>query len=239
MKRNNAMIIHNESLFKRLVNMVFPTMPDFFTLLDEQCQLTVTTMELLCQFLEEENEEQGLQIRELEHQGDKLKLRNLEILHQSFSTPIDREDLYRAIIAIDNIINYAKTTVREMEILGIKPDDHMAKMGKELLLGVQALQSGFALLGHKKGGSEKSAFKVHKAERNTEKLYRKALADLFQENQEHMALIKDLPDCGLEEVIYTIMDILKKREIYRHLSNTADKIADTGEILHDIIMKTS
>jgi uncharacterized protein Yka (UPF0111/DUF47 family) len=50
-----------------------------------------------------------------EHEGDRLKVRNLTLLNEAFSTPIDREDLHRAIINLDEIINSCKTIVAEMD----------------------------------------------------------------------------------------------------------------------------
>ena len=34
-----------------------------------------------------------------------------------------------------------------------------------------------------------------------------------------------------------VMDVFKKREVYRHMSNAADKMAKAGEILRDIVVK--
>jgi hypothetical protein len=34
------------------------------------------------------------------------------------------------------------------------------------------------------------------------------------------------------------MDVFKKREVYRHMSNAADKLAGAGSCLHDIVVKT-
>ena len=56
-------------------------------------------------------------VRDLEHEGDDLKSANLDTLNSAFSTPMDREELYRAIATIDHIMNYAKTTIREMDTL--------------------------------------------------------------------------------------------------------------------------
>jgi uncharacterized protein Yka (UPF0111/DUF47 family) len=37
------------------------------------------------------------------------------LLNEAFSTPIDREDLHRAIINLDEIINSCKSIVAEMD----------------------------------------------------------------------------------------------------------------------------
>jgi len=36
-----------------------------------------------------------------------------------------------------------------------------------------------------------------------------------------------------------VMQILKRREIYRHPSNASDHMAHAGDILHDIVVKTA
>jgi hypothetical protein len=33
------------------------------------------------------------------------------------------------------------------------------------------------------------------------------------------------------------MEVFKRREIYRHLSNAGDRVAHAGECLHDIVVK--
>jgi len=36
-----------------------------------------------------------------------------------------------------------------------------------------------------------------------------------------------------------VMEVLKRREIYRHLSNASDHFAHAGDILHNIVVKTA
>lgn len=56
-----------------------------------------------------------------------------------------------------------------------------------------------------------------KCEHKVEKLYRQGVNDLFEGND--------------------IKEILKRREVYRHLSNTADRINDAADILSMIMVK--
>ena len=53
--------------------------------------------------------------------------------------------------------------------------------------------------------------------RKAERAYRLALAELFQGTG--------------------YINMFKRREIYRHLSNTADRIATCADMLHDITVK--
>ena len=239
-----------------LLNAMFPRMPDFHGLLNDQCDLVVRAMDEFVAFMETGDAAKAKEVRRLEHEGDKLKARNIDVLNRSFSTPFDREDIYRAITTIDEGLNYAKTTVREMEVLGIEPDTHMLEIARLLHQGAKALQTGFARLKANPLAAERDTAAVRKTERQTEKVYRKAIAELF--DPEHYAqelaerrrepgedlelLLEPMDQAGCSSVakgLSFVMEALKRREIYRHLSNAADHLAHAGDILHDIVVKTA
>jgi len=205
------------SILARLLGRIFPKMPDFFTMLSNQCEQVAKTAGLLVEFMETADHEVGRQIRKDEHEADRVKISNLHTLNEAFSTPIDREDLYRAIMDLDEIVNYCKTTVSEMEVLGLAPDKHCLEMAMHLKLGADALVQGFTKLAKTPQDAANDADSARKAERRVEKAYRRAIADLFQgDNYIHM---------------------FKQREIYRHLANAADRMAHGANTLHDIVVK--
>ena len=158
------------SLLRRLLDRVFPRAPDFYRLLNQQCDMAVEAMQAVAGFVQDGDPEKGARVRELEHQGDDLKRRNMDELNQSFSTPMDREDILRAVVSTDDIIDYAKTTVREMEILEVTPDLPMREMAALLLEGTLALQSGYAKLDSKPLDAEADAQHAHTTERRVEKV---------------------------------------------------------------------
>ena len=246
----------SSAMFSRLMSAMFPHMPDFHGLLNDQCDLVVRAMDEFVAFMETGDELKAKEVRRLEHEGDTIKARNIDVLNRSFSTPFDREDIYRAITAIDEGLNYAKTTVREMEILGVEPDAHMLEMARLLHQGAKALQAGFARLKATPLAAERDAAAVRKTERQAEKVYRKAISELF--DPEHYAqeiaerrrepgedlelLLEPMDQAGCSSVangLSFVMEVLKRREIYRHLSNAADHLAHAGDILHDIVVKTA
>lgn len=205
------------SVFRRLFERVFPKMPDFFTLLTEQCQHVAHTAGLLVEFMESGDPATGQQIRQDEHEADRIKVRNLHTLNEAFSTPIDREDLYRAIIDLDEVVNYCKTTVSEMDVLSLTPDKHCLEMAMHIKLGTDALALGYSRLARHPAEAAADADSARKAERKVEKAYRRAIAELFQGND--------------------YIHMFKRREIYRHLSNAADRMASCANTLHDIVVK--
>ncbi|MEZ5556949.1 MAG: DUF47 family protein [Pseudomonadales bacterium] len=234
-------------LLARLKARVLPEMADFYALLVAQCTVTAQGTNRLLQFLRDDDPAMGLEVRHLEHEGDRIKTRNLEILHRSFATPMDREDFYDAVMAIDEILNYAKTSVREIEILELSPDAHMVEMAALLDAGAQALLHGFQHLEHEPAAADRYAEQARKSERDMEKAYRRALATLFDPALQ-LERLKGLNAAGASaaeldqrsaDTLLLVTQMLKRREIYRHLSNASDHLAHAAQVLEDIVNKAT
>ena len=224
------------TFLRRLAGRVFPRAPDFYRLLDDQCGLVVETMETFVEFMQDHAPDTGARVRELEHRGDELKHRNMDQLNRAFATPIDREEIFRAVVTLDDIVGYAKTTVREMEVLQVSPDDAMREIAALLLEGAQALQRGYAKLRTSPLDAEPDAQQAHKTERGIESIYRRAVANLFDE--ERIKRLVDSDDAeGRAAGIIAVLRMLRRRELYRHLSNAADRVDVAAEALRDIIVK--
>ena len=174
-------------------------------------------------------------MRALEKEGDRLRLRNLEVLNRAFATPIDRGAINEAVVTIDDVVNYAKTTVREIDILSVPPDEHVHGMALELLAGGRALRDGFRRLRDDPAGAAAAGAAVHKAERNVEKAYRQAVAELFSRDERDALLRSGDPD-AVAEAFARLLDDLRRREVYRHLSNAADRLDAAGRALGDIVV---
>ncbi|MBF0191646.1 MAG: DUF47 family protein [Magnetococcales bacterium] len=228
----------SNSLASKILNNVFPRVPDFYGMINDQCDLCSQAMDALVDFMDTGAEDKGLLVRELEKKGDEIKARNMSVLNQAFATPMDREDIYRAVSTIDQILNYAKTTVREMEGLGLRPDQNTREMAQLLREGVDALKRGYQKLGVTPALADQDADAVHKAERSTEKAYRRAIAELFKVDAQLRALDNGEPRAESAALTH-VMEVFKRRELYRHLSNTADKMAEAGDVLHDIVVQIS
>lgn len=226
----------SNSVITRLVDRVLPRMPDFYGLINAQCDQVCKGMDTFVKFMETGDQAIGEQVRMMEKDGDDLKAHNMEILNRAFATPMDREDIYRAIVTIDEILNYAKTTVREVEALDVGVDSHMADMARVIAEGCTALSQGYAKLSSKPTDAEEDAAAARKAERTTEKLYRAALADLFDAEHHVQALSEKAENAEANAMAYVI-DVFKRREIYRHLSNGADRLAHAASVLHDIVVQ--
>jgi len=207
------------SVVHRLLDRVFPKAPDFFKLLYEQAEQVTHTVNLLVDFMGTANHEIARQIKKDEHTADAIKIQNLHTLNEAFSTQMDREDIYRAIMDLDEIINFCKDCVNEMDALGVTPDRYTYEMAAALRSGCQNLTAGFGRLGMAPTEAARDADATRKAGRVVEKLYRRALAELFQGDD--------------------YLNMLKRREIYQHLDRAAGRMAHCANTLHDIVVKIS
>jgi uncharacterized protein Yka (UPF0111/DUF47 family) len=209
----------SKTLLAIILDRVFPKVPDFFQMLTEQNIKVSNTVNLLVEFMEHGDPMIADALKQNVHEADLIKVRNLHELNDAFSTPIDREDIYRSIMALDDIVMYCKTTVHEMDVLGVAPDDFMRDVSHCIQEGVDALANGFAKLRTTPATAALDADAARKAERHAEKLYRKALPILFE---------------GTDYI-----NMFKRREIYRHLTNAAEHMALCANRLHDIVVKIS
>ena len=208
-----------KTLLQRILGRVFPSTPDFFRLLAEQCGQVKLTVDNLVEFVKTGNEELGRRLKLDEHEADLIRIRNIHILNEAFSTPIDREDIYRAIADLDRIVTYCKTTFSEMDVLGVTPDTFIVEKAKLLQEGVNALGSGFGKLANDPLDAAQDADIARKTQRQVERLYRIALAELFKGDD--------------------YISMFKRREIYRHLSNAAQNVRHCANTLQDIVVKIS
>jgi uncharacterized protein Yka (UPF0111/DUF47 family) len=209
----------SKTLLAMILDRVFTKVPDFFHMLSEQTVKVAHTVDLLVEYMEHDGQEVADALKLDVHEADLIKMRNLHELNDGFSTPIDREDIYRAIMALDDIVMYCKTTVHEMEVLGVEPDDFLRSISHSIKEGVDALAAGFAKLATKPADAAHDADAARKSERRAEKQYRVALSTLFE---------------GTDYI-----SMFKRREIYRHLTNAAEHMAQCANTLHDIVVKIS
>ncbi|MBF0610794.1 MAG: DUF47 family protein [Magnetococcales bacterium] len=228
----------SSGVFAKLLNNVFPRVPDFYGMINEQCDLLVRAADALVEYMETGKEEKSLLVRELEHQGDDLKSRNMDVLNRAFATQMDREDIYRSIASVDMVMNYMKTTVREMELLSLQPDAYTLEIANLLREGCEALKRGYGKLSSSPAMAEEDAEAVSKAERNVEKAYRRAIAELFKAEEQVQKLQAGEANAQAEAMAF-VMGTFKRREIYRHMSNAADQMARAGSVLHDIVVQIS
>jgi len=193
----------------------------FHSLIEEQAGLTYRGLKLLVKYMDKKdsNIDEKLTLREKE--ADEVRRILIDELNRTFVTPFDREDIFSLSRAIDDVIDYANSTCFEMEILNVTPTTYMRRMASllrdaayEIFLAVQRLKNNPAVaIDH--------AQRAKALENRVEGVYREAIADLFS---------------GPEDV-HHVVEMLKMREVYRHLSNAADRGDEAANTISDIVVK--
>jgi hypothetical protein len=189
----------------------------FFDLLSRQSLKSIEGLDALWNFAENGTKENANLVRNIEREADELRRILIQELDQTFITPIDREDIYDLSRAIDDVVDYANTTVDEMEIYEVKGDHHIKEMVNILRKATRELYDAVKILKDYPKIASEHAVKAKAYENTMEKAYHLALADLFK---------------GTDTVY-----MLKIREIYRHLSNAADRGDEAANIISSIVMK--
>jgi uncharacterized protein Yka (UPF0111/DUF47 family) len=160
-----------------------------------------------------------------EKEADEARRILIDELNRTFVTPFDREDIFALSRTIDDVIDYAYSTVDEMEILNVRPTSYMQRIASllrdaayELLMAVDRLEEHVGVAGE-------HAQRAKALENRVESVYREALADLFNaaRGNDNDAIVK----------------ILKQREVYRHLSNAADRGDEAANVIADIVVKVA
>ncbi len=189
----------------------------FFELLSHQSSKTLEGLDALWNFAENGTKENANFVRNIEREADELRRILIEELDQTFVTPLDREDIYALSRAIDDVVDYSNTTVDEMEIYEVKGDQYIKEMINILRKAARELNDAVKILKEYPKIASEHAVKAKSYENQMEKAYHLALADLFK---------------GTDTVY-----MLKMREIYRHLSNAADRGDEAANIISSIVMK--
>ena len=85
----------------------------FFDLFERHAEKTVDAARLLQAMLGNPGDlaDQARRIKELEHEGDVITHRAVELLHRTFVTPIDRGDIHRLISRLDDVLDLIEATL--------------------------------------------------------------------------------------------------------------------------------
>ncbi len=193
----------------------------FLKLLIDQAARTEEGIEYLKDYMKSEDSSIAKDIDNKEKEGDEVRRILIDEINRTFSTPLDREDIFSLSRAIDDILDYANTAVDEMNILNIRSNSHLIKMSEILSKAARNLYQAVKMLSSHPNVSTNHVIKVKEFENRLERVYRNSISELF-------STPKDLKG---------IIDILKTRELYRHLSNAGDKCDEAANIIGDILVK--
>ena len=193
----------------------------FQNLIEQQASLSYEGLRLLIKYFETSDPDVAEELSIKEKEADEVRRILIDELNRSFITPFDREDIFALSRSIDDVIDYADTTVMEMVILKVAPTPFMSRIASLLKDAAYEIMHGVIRLPKNPNVALDHAQRAKALENRVEAVYREAVADLFS---------------GPED-LHHVVEMLKLREVYRHLSNAADRGDEAANIIADIVVK--
>jgi hypothetical protein len=195
----------------------------FIPQLIEQAKKTNATIVILEESLEGDFAAETEKIQELLLEIKEIRRVLIDDLHNTFITPIDREDIFNISNALYDMVDYALTTMDEMHILKVKSDEFIKEMITLVRRQMEELQSVMMRLSKNPRVAGEHVMEAKRLEKKVEKVYRKAIKELFEGTLD----------------LSLLPGIFYKREVYRHISNMADKAETAANIFGMVVMKLS
>lgn len=194
----------------------------FITLLTEQADLTVRALQVLEKFGRDPITSGDVveEMKIIERDGDAKRRILIDELVRTYATPFDREDLFALSRAIDDILDAANEAVVELTMYRIGPLQGLTEMARVLIEGAIHIRSAVTQLLDHPGVAAEHAVRAKRSENRIDSLYHQAVGRLFDSDAE-------------------VNQILKAREIYRHLKNSADRIDSAADEISVIVIKRS
>lgn len=195
----------------------------FMKLIHDQATLTLEGMDALKRYIDSMDDADAAVLTRKEKEADETRRILIDELNRTFVTPFDREDIFELSRTSDDVLDYAYSTVTEMQMLHVESTPFMRRIASLLREAAGELALAADSLGEHAAVCSQHAREAKALENQVEAIYREALADLFS---------------GPEDIPHVI-HALKLREVYRHLSNAADRGDEAANFIADIVIKTT
>ena len=185
-----------------------PQTPDVIGMLRRQLAVTSEGIDAFAAWAAGETVAEA-RVRSSEHRADELKRELHRTLREAFVTPLEPEDLFALSRGVDRIINQAKDTVRESEVMACPPDAPLAARAELLTEAVAELDTAVATLAPDVPGTTAAADRAIKASRRIERVYRAAMGELL--------------------AVDDLREVMARRELYRRCARIADAVVEVAE----------
>jgi hypothetical protein len=208
-------------MFGRLM----PTEGKFFELFIQHADLCVKgakeMVALMTNFDDLENRVHA--IESIEKQADKVTHNTLEMLHKTFITPLDRDDIHQLITRMDDILDLMEDAAQTISLYDIKAITPEAKRLAELCLAcAEKVRAGVGLLHNMDNSRDILTIcaEIDRLESDADHVMRAAMSKLF----------RDEPD---------VRNLIKLKAIYEILETVTDRCEDVANILEGIIVENA
>jgi uncharacterized protein len=165
-------------------------------------------------------ERKARRLQEREHDGDRVTHEIIRRLNTSFITPLDREDIYVLATALDDVMDAIEAAGDLMVLHSIEaPLPQMRAQADVLVQATTQTEEALRRLANlRQEDLEPYWVEINRLENEGDKLYRRAVADLF--GGDHRA-----------------MDVLKWKEIIETLEEALDGLENVANVIEAVTLK--
>ena len=202
-----------------------PTEGKFFDLFNQHAELAVKCAKEMVALMTnfDDLEIRVHAIETVEKQADKVTHNAIELLHKTFITPLDRDDIHQLITRMDDILDLLEDAAQTISLYDIKSITPEAKRLAELCLAcVEKVQAAVGLLHNMDNSRQILAIcqEIDRLESDADHVMRAAMSKLF----------RDEPD---------VRTLIKLKAIYEILETVTDRCEDVANIIEGIIVENA
>jgi len=207
---------------------LMPRQGRFFVLFDGHAKLIVDGAFALADVLRRYEVKKGREdwiksIEDIEHAADRITHETVQLLHTTFVTPFDRDDIHRLISRMDDVLDLIQDTGESLVLYDIRKVTPEATQLAELVLRcaerVQAAVKLMASMADAKAMLE-ICQEIDKLESEADKVMRGAVSQLFRVETDTRQLIE-------------------LKAVYEALESATDKCQDVANVIESVVLENS
>ena len=197
----------------------------FFDLFNEHAEQVVQGSRELAALMAsgDDLERRAHNIESIEKRADRITRSTIELLHKTFITPIDRDDIHQLISKMDDILDLIEDAAQLMFLYDVRvPTPEAKKLADICVVCCEKVQSAVKLLSSMDNAASIMAIcnDIDRLESDADHVMRAAIARLF----------RDEPD---------VRELIKLRTVYEHLETVTDRCEDVANIIQGIVIENS
>ncbi|HYH28614.1 MAG TPA: DUF47 family protein [Actinomycetota bacterium] len=199
---------------------LIPREESFYDLFQQGTGIMVHASDMLLDLVTnfDEVESKARRIHDLEHEGDEVTHEVMRRLNTTFVTPIDREDIHELATKMDDVLDHMDAAADLLVLHNIEQPIKEMKAQADLLCRITRAAND--AMGKLPAFDQLSDYwvEINRLENEGDRIYRKAIADLFSGD-------------------YKAMDVLKWKDILDELEAAIDDLEDVANTLEGIALK--
>jgi len=197
----------------------------FFELFNAHAEQIVRAARALSALMKNfaERDKYAQEIDEAEHAADRVTAETIRMLHKTFITPLDRDQIHSLVNAMDDICDLIQDTAESINLYDVRritPEtERLADIG---LNCCERVREVIALVGDPKSGEVvlKTCEEIDRLESDADRVLRAAMSRLFREEQD-------------------VREIIKMKAIYELLEEVTDRCMDVANLAEGIVLENS